>query len=242
MAQRVQGTVITLRQFMADAAHELHTPLTALHTNLELLGQTTDQNRVGPTDEIRLERAKSQLLRLQDLTDSLLELSRIEANQVDQERQAVNLNELVQTSSELYASRAEQAGLAFEMTLPSKIITVAGDVPQLQQALNNLLDNSTKFTPQPGQVGISLYQEDSWGVIAVTDTGIGVPEADLPQLFSRFHRGRNTTDYPGSGLGLAIVKAIIEAHDGRVQVANSGPGQGCTFTLHLPLSPGALAE
>jgi signal transduction histidine kinase len=110
-------------------------------------------------------------------------------------------------------------------------VTVWGDEARLRRALDNLLDNAIKFTPEGGAVSVRLYQEGKWVEVAVEDTGIGIPEDDLPHLFSRFHRGRNTITYPGNGLGLAIVKAIAEAHKGQVTAENTG--QGARFALRL---------
>ncbi len=129
---------------------------------------------------------------------------------------------------ELYTSQAEQARLTFDLTLPETPVTVQGDEAQLQRALGNLLDNAIKFTTEGGTVSVGLRREGEWVKLWVEDTGIGIPEDDLPHLFSRFHRGRNTAAYPGSGLGLAIV----EAHGGRVVADNTA--QGARFTLRLP--------
>jgi len=97
----------------------------------------------------------------------------------------------------------------------------------------NLLDNALKFTPTGGAVRLTLADEDNTAVIRVSDTGIGIPPEDVPHLFSRFHRGRNTADYPGSGLGLAIVRAIVERHGGQVQAENTA--DGACFTVRLPM-------
>jgi two-component system sensor histidine kinase BaeS len=223
MADQVEDTVVTLRRFVSDAAHEIHTPLTALRTNLEL----------APDDKF-VQRAQAQVGRLEALTEGLLALSRIEASKQAENHTAVALTSLVQEVSELYASRAEQSGLIFDLALPGTPVTVRGDEPQLRRVLDNLLDNGIKFTPQGGAVSVKLVREGEWAELSVEDTGIGIPEDDLPRLFSRFHRGRNAAAYPGSGLGLAIVKAIAESHGGRVAAENTA--QGACFTLRLPMT------
>jgi signal transduction histidine kinase len=229
MAGRVEDTVVALRRFVSDAAHEIHTPLTALHTSLEL----AREDDPGDGDD-HLERARNQIERLEALTSGLLDLSRVEAGTETQTPTPVPLLPLVQEVSELYASRADQAGLTFEMSLPESPLSVQGDGAQLRRALGNLLDNAVKFTPPGGLVCLALKREDDRAVLRVEDSGISIPEEDLPHLFQRFHRGRNATAYPGSGLGLAIVKAIVERHAGEVQ-AESTP-QGALFTLTLPLA------
>jgi len=238
MAGRVQQTVVALRQFVADAAHELHTPLTALQTNLELVSQAEEILAGGPAGRERLRRAQEQVQRLQELTRNLLDLSQIETAGRIHTWGEVELNDLLRQSSERYASRAEQAGLEFNLVLPQEKIRVAGDAIQLQRVLANLLDNSLKFTPVPGQVTVALAAAENWAVIEVVDSGIGISPADQAFLFNRFHRGRNTAGYPGSGLGLAIVKAIVERHQGQVTLSSAGDDHGCHASLRLPLFKG----
>jgi len=230
MANRVESTVVTLRRFVADAAHELHTPLTALHANLELAA--TDED-----DSQRLtfvQRAQEQLKRLEGMTNSLLDLSKLEAGEIPHERKSVNLNTLVTQVSEWYASRAEQAGLSFQFDVPQAAIVAQVNEIQLRRVMGNLLDNAIKFTPENGVIRAGLRREAKSILIWVQDTGIGIPTEDLPYLFNRFRRGRNAAAYPGSGLGLAIIKAIVEGHGGQVWVESSP--QGTRFSLHLPVA------
>jgi len=229
MADQVEGKIKILRQFVADAAHELHTPLTALQTDLQLLSASDD-----PVQQQRVERAQSQAERLQALADSLLELSRLEAESSRRERALIDLNQLVQTIGELYASQAEQADLDFEMKLSNQSIMVPGDDSHLQRALVNVLDNSLKFTPPPGAIVLSLGMEEATAVISVRDTGIGILSEDLPQLFSRFHRGRNTAGYTGNGLGLAIVQEIMMKHNGLVSIQSGEWGTEVQLILPGP--------
>jgi signal transduction histidine kinase len=230
MAGQVEETVTALRQFVADAAHQLNTPLTALRTNLEIVAENT----AGGQQLERLQRAEAQVNRLEALTNDLLDLSRIEANTAVTSHAPLNLTALVQGSAELYASRAEQAGIAFTANTSSSI-TVLGHEEQLRQAIHNLLDNALKFTPPAGEVRLAMRSDGSQVTIQIADTGIGIPEADHAYLFGRFHRGRNATNYPGNGLGLAIVKAIVDAHQGQIFVESGN--WGTSVTLHLPLAP-----
>ena len=228
MAAQVEKTVASLRQFTADSAHELHTPLTALQTDLQLLAASTDA-----VQQERARRAQGQAQRLQALADDLLELSRLEAEPQREERPFLNLTQLVQTTGELMASQAEQADLHFTMQLAESPITVPGDESQLQRALLNVLDNSIKFTPSPGEVSLSLGVVGETAVVTVRDSGIGIPADELPQLCNRFHRGRNTAGYAGSGLGLAIVQKIMVGHNGRVAIQSGA--WGTEVRLLLPL-------
>lgn len=226
MADQLEGTITTLRQFIADAAHELHTPLTALQTDLQTLRQTD----LEPGQAAKIERAQEQAVRLQTLTNSLLDLSRIEAHS-NGDSEIVNLNQLLQETAELFASRAEQSDIQFGLTLPDAPLQVQGSPLRLRHAVQNLLDNALKFTPAGGEVTVTLAQEDDFACLTITDTGIGIPEEDVPHLFGRFHRGRNTADFPGNGLGLAIVQAIVLGGNGRISIQSTPPGTQVVIQL-----------
>ena len=231
MAMRVEETIVTLRRFVADAAHELHTPLTALRTNLELIVNETDEQRRSAY----VEQAQIQVHRLENLTSDLLELSRLEAISTTTSKDAINLTALIRATSESFASQAEQRNICFDLDLPPNDIQIIGDTTQVRQAISNLLENALKFTPADGLIRFGLSQSDKGMVsIWIEDNGIGIPSEDLPLLFSRFHRGRNAAAYAGSGLGLAIVKAIADAHNGTISVQTRP--NGTQFTLHLPAS------
>ena len=146
------------------------------------------------------------------------------------------MTDLLQACSELYASQAEQAGLIFAQDLPSESVFIRADASEIMRAVDNLVDNACKLTSPAGTVRVALSQQEAQAIIAVADTGIGIPEDDLPQLFNRFHHGRNTMAYPGSGLGLAIVKAIVSAHGGHVEVQSAGEGRGSKFSIRLPMA------
>jgi signal transduction histidine kinase len=230
MAGRVEDTVGTLRRFVADAAHALHTPLTALQTNLELAAE----EEPGVEGAEYVQRALTQTERLAQLASGLLDLSRLEAGEPQGDRAPVDLTALIREASEPRASQAEQGGLAFRCELPEGPMIAEGAAVQLRRALENLLDNALKFTPAGGEVVVALRREGKWGVISIQDTGIGIPAADLPDLFNRFHRGRNVSAYPGSGLGLAIVKAVVEGHEGLVAAERTESGS--RFEVRLPLA------
>ncbi|MFT3892801.1 MAG: HAMP domain-containing sensor histidine kinase [Anaerolineales bacterium] len=231
MAEQVEQTVSTLRAFVADAAHELHTPLTALQANLEL---ARDEKNASVRTRY-LVRVQEQAQRLEALVKSLLDLSRIEAAKSKSEFEPLNFIQVVNEVGEQFASRAEQTGHEFTVDIPvDESVTVNGNETQLKQVLNNLLENAIKFTPEKGSIQLRLEQDEHQAIVTVSDTGIGIPPEDLPHLFERFHRGRNSSAFPGNGLGLAIVKAIIEMHDGTVQAQSEGKDAGSSFTITLP--------
>ena len=224
MAERVEEMVATLRSFVADAAHELHTPLTTLRVNLDLAAD----------DPAHLEDymppAQGQVKRLQALVDSLLDLSRIEVS--SGERLRFSLSDLIAELARDYAGQAAEASLDFSSQLPPDEIEIVGETSQIRRALENLLDNALKFTPPGGAITLTLEAQGEGAIFSVADSGIGIPPEDLPRLFRRFHRGRNAAVYPGSGLGLAIVKAIVDRHGGRLAV-DSDPG-GTRVTVSVP--------
>ena len=226
MAEQVDATITTLHRFVADAAHELQTPITALYADLDLAAQAHDAAaQIG-----FVRRAQATALRLKSLTNKLLALSRLEAQADAEPTEPLDLTDLLRQTAEIYASQAEQAELNFSLQVPDEPVYIRAHLPQMQVALDNLFDNACKFTPPGGSVMIQLQQSGAQVQLSVTDTGVGIPPDDLPHLFNRFHRSRNVTDYPGSGLGLAIVKAIIEQQGGQVMVENTMPGT--RFTLH----------
>ncbi len=233
MAGRLEEMVSTLRQFGGDAAHEIHTPLTALRTNLDLALDESD----GSRRQAFLERARAQVMRIEELTDDLLDLSRLESASDTVPQMPLVLGPLVQEMSEVYASQAEQAGLSFEMELPREAVMISGDAAQIRRALGNLLSNAIKFSHPGGSISVTLETDAVWTKLSVQDTGIGIPAEDIPKLFSRFHRARNASGIPGSGLGLAIVKAIMNRHNGQMSVENRPPGVCFSLawpTLHQP--------
>lgn len=228
MASQVESTILALRRFVADAAHEMHTPLTALRSDLELAA--TDNNQLDRQRYI--ESAQVQVQRIESLTDNLLDLSRIESKNHAPTFHAIDLSYVIHELSEVYASRAEQANITFNIHIPDTPICVMGDKQQLRRVISNLLDNAIKFTGYDGEVTISARRINNMAEVTVCDTGIGIPEDDVKRVFNRFHRGRNASIYAGSGLGLAIIKAILDGHHGAIAV-QSQP-RNTRFTVHIP--------
>lgn len=233
MSDQLSGLIGTLRHFVADAAHELRTPLTALRTNLDLAAQASANGRLTPENDF-LPQAQSQLNRIQMLTEDLLHLSQLENSATPFEKRPFNLTMLLASNQERYAAAVEQAELNFEVHLPSNPIWINGNETLLLRAFNNLIDNSIKFTPAGGSVGLELKVEAGTAVCSLTDSGIGI-EGDPSRIFARFYRGPNTADYPGSGLGLAITKTIIESHGGQIEATSLSPGT--KISVILPTLP-----
>jgi len=231
MAEQVEQTVSTLREFVADAAHELHTPLTALQANIEL---ARDEENASQRARY-LANAREQGQRLESLVKNLLDLSRIEAAEAKSRFALLDIIQLVKEVSEQFASRAEQAERGFKVSVLEHSLMVSGNEHQLKQVLTNVLDNSFKFTPRDGRIELRVEQAQNEVHLTVTDTGIGIPPDDMAHLFERFHRARNASGFAGNGLGLAITKAIVTAHGGHITVESQSMN-GTSIKLSIPIS------
>jgi two-component system sensor histidine kinase MprB len=233
MLDRLQGSrnalddsVRAQRQLVADASHELRTPVTSLRTNIEILLQTDD---LDPKERhAMLTDVVEQSEELASLVNDLIELAR--GDEPGPETDDVRLDWVAEES--LARARRNAPGLRFEATIEPALLD--GIPERLGRAINNLLDNASRHSRAGGTV--ELYAGPAG--IRVRDHGDGVDEADLPYLFDRFYWGTNSRGRQGSGLGLAIVRQVTEQHDGTASVTNA-PDGGAVFTLTLPAtSPG----
>jgi signal transduction histidine kinase/HAMP domain-containing protein len=225
-------------EFSALVSHELRTPLTSIIGYLELLRDDAEGNGDDPAA-----RQRAQFLRVVDrnarrllrLVGDLLFVAQVEAGKLSLEEGDVDLEAVARESVEAAAPRARDGGV--ELTLEAEPAgTVRGDGDRLGQALDNLVSNAIKFTPAGGRVVVRLGRDGDTAVLEVSDTGIGISEADMQQLFQRFFRTQRATSaaIPGVGLGLTIAQAIVHGHEGRISV-QSLDGEGTTFRIELPL-------
>ena len=214
------------RNLVADVAHELRTPVAVLQAGCEALIDGVTK----PTPE-ELASLHEEVIRLARLVDDFQILAAADAAALHLTTAVVDLAELTQTATDALARRFETAQITLRRSLqPASVI---GDPDRLRQVLLNLLTNAVKFTPAGGFVDVSVHAEDESVVLAVSDTGIGIDEASLVQVFDRFWRGPNASGVTGTGIGLSIVAGLVQAHHGTVSV-NSTPGAGATFTVTLP--------
>lgn len=228
------------QDFFALVSHELRTPLTAILGYLELV--LADEEPALPPEHARhLEVVERNARRLVRLVGDLLFAAQVERAPLLIEPGPVDLPGLVRDAVALARPRAEEAGVTLELEPePAPVQSCLGDRDRLAQVLDNLISNALKFTPPGGHVTVRLAAGDGRVRIEVADSGVGIPDEDLPHLFNRFYRARNATEgaVPGLGLGLMITRAIAEAHGGAVKV-RSELGRGTTFTVLLPLrAPG----
>jgi signal transduction histidine kinase/CHASE3 domain sensor protein len=225
-------------EFSALVSHELRTPLTSIIGYLELLRSDAEADGDDPAARQRaqflavVDRNARRLLRL---VGDLLFVAQVEAGSLSLDEGDVDLDAVARESVEAAEPRARAGGV--ELTLESEPVPVVrGDRDRLAQALDNLVSNAIKFTPDGGRVTVRLMRDDDRAVLEVQDTGIGISQPDLERLFQRFFRTQRATSaaIPGVGLGLTIAQAIVHGHDGHISV-QSMDGQGTTFRMELPL-------
>jgi len=219
-------------ELVATVSHELRTPLTSIVSLSGLLADPDD----GHLDKEQrdyvevIERNAERLLRV---IDDLLLLARLETGKIELSFGEVDVHELVTHAAIAFRPTTETKGLRLEVHADDGPAMV-GDGARLGQALDNLLSNSVKFTPEGGVIELhAAFTDETW-TITVADTGVGVPADELPKLFQRFYRARGHQGVAGTGLGLAVVGAIVDVHDGHVRM-ESTDGRGATVTIRLPL-------
>ncbi len=221
------------RDFVANVSHEFKTPLTAIQGFAETLlaGALDDpQNRVRFL-EIILEHSR----RLARLTDDLLKLSQMDADRLGLEMRRVSVSQFVESCVETAKRPAAEKDLRLSVNLQERLPDIAADRRRLAEVLQNLLDNAIQYTPSGGQIMISASADGTEVTFTVSDTGIGIPQADQPRIFERFYRvdAARSREVGGTGLGLAIAKHLVEVHGGRLWV-ESEIGQGSQFYFTVP--------
>jgi PAS domain S-box-containing protein len=234
--------------FVTTVSHELRTPMSSIIGSAEMLADGM-LGELPPDQQRMVEVISRNGDRLLALADDLLLLATFDHNSLPDQSTEVDLRDVVEESASAIASMLASRDLDVGYTLPDDPVMVSGDPTHLERALTNLLTNGVKFTPDGGHVHVHVQADakSSHAVLSVTDTGLGIPECDLDQVFGRFYRSSIVQDrqIQGSGLGLAIVKTIVESHEGRIDV-RSEPGTGTTFTVTLPLvrtaAPAAAVE
>ncbi len=233
MLERLDTSFAQIRQFSADASHELQTPLTILKGEIEV----ALRNPRSPEEYVRVLRsALEEIDRVARLVEGLLLLARADAGVLRLDLQPLDLAGLIEDVVAQTGVLAEKNGvrLALEEIEP---IPVRGDADRLRRLVLNLIDNGIKYTPPGGGVTVSLRREEGNAALRIKDTGTGIPPEEQEKIFQRFYRtseGRARNE--GSGLGLCIARSIAAAHGGSIKI-ESVPGQGSTFTVLLPTSP-----
>jgi len=225
---RLEAAFAQQKQFTADAAHELRTPLAVLISE----AQTTLARERGMADyKDSIEASLETVQQMRRLTDSLLELARFDGGQENLRREKINLALLAEDSLKLVRPLAAQRNLHIRSDLEP--VDVYVDAGRLSQVVTNFLTNAVRYNRENGEIRVATHLQDDFAILSVADTGEGISSKDLPRVFERFYRGDKSRSTGGNGLGLAISKAIVEAHGGTIEVA-SEMGKGTTFALRLP--------
>lgn len=223
------------REFLANAAHELKTPVAILKSTLQTLAhrpRSSEEYRAG------LEEALQDMSRLEKLLHSMLRLARAEqwaAGNLRRDLSPVDLAETCQVALERVQPVAEQRGIEIDFTT-NGAVRLKADPEDLELVWSNLLENAIRFSPDQGTVKLSVRTNNGRGYVEVADHGPGIPPSELPHIFERFHRGdaSRARDTGGYGLGLAISKAIVEAYGGLIE-PHSRVGHGTQMVVSLPI-------
>jgi len=219
-------------EFLGMLSHELRNPLTPIRNCVDILQRVTPGGDRDHRARVVIDRQLSQLTRL---VDDLLDVTRISSGKIRLQRTRLEVVDVVRQTVEDHRSLLEGRAVAVE--LPERGLWVIGDRTRLAQAIGNLLQNASKFTPKGGKISVSLARADGRAVVEVADTGLGIEPDMLPRLFEPFAQAEHTLARTrgGLGLGLALVKGLVEQHGGTVTGTSEGPGRGARFTLTLPL-------
>jgi two-component system phosphate regulon sensor histidine kinase PhoR len=230
---RVRRLETVRRDFISNVSHELRTPLASLKALTETLrdGALEDPNAARRF----LGRIETEVDALTQMAQELLELTRIESDQMPLELKAVAPSKLLASAADRMRAQAERAGLILRVEIPADVPEVRTDAQRLEQVLVNLIHNAVKFTRPGGEVVLSAHAEGNFVRFAVQDTGTGIPEDDLERIFERFYKADRARSGGGTGLGLSIARHIVEAHGGKIWV-ESVEGRGSTFYFTIPIA------
>ena len=234
MSEKLEALDRSRNLFVSNASHELKTPLSTMKILIETI-LYQDPIDPGMTREF-LSDVNKEIDRLNRIVSDLLTLVNIDSGGMKLSLSDVDLHELLLEQVKRLAPLARENGIELECSAKEALET-SGDAVKLQQVIYNVIDNAIKYTPRGGSVQASLIRSGKRAIIRVTDTGIGIPQADLPHVFDRFYRVDKARSRAtgGTGLGLSIVKQIVALHGGTI-TAESEEGKGSTFTIDLPLA------
>jgi PAS domain S-box-containing protein len=224
-------------EFLATLAHELRNPLAPIRSSLQVMRLSADPDAHRQARSM-IERQVSQMVHL---VDDLLDVGRITQGKVELRRQRIDLTRAIHAAIETSTPVIDASGHALDLRLPRDgAVMVDGDMTRLTQVVANLLNNAAKYTGAGGRITLSLSRETGdvgeTAVIAVQDSGIGIPAAMLPRVFEMFTQVDRAQERSqgGLGIGLALVQRLVEMHGGTVDAASEGKGRGSTFTIRLP--------
>jgi signal transduction histidine kinase len=230
---KLKETDTLRRELIANVSHDLRTPLASLHGYLETLllkeGTMTSQEQRN-----YLEIAARHSARLGKLVSELFELAKLDSHETKPHVEPCSLSELVQDVVQKFHLAAEKKKIGLRAELHTDLPFISADIGLIERVLDNLIENALRYTPEGGAITIALIPNHDHVTVEVIDTGIGIPQEDIPYIFDRFYRVEKQERSDGTGLGLAIAKRILELHGSPIQ-AESALNAGTTFTFHLPI-------
>jgi heavy metal sensor kinase len=234
MLERLEAAFKKITQFTADASHELRTPVAVMRTRTEL-----SLRKARSAEEYRdvIAEVLTELEKTSGLIEQLMFLARADSGAETLHFSPTNVGEVLREACHQGSALAEAKQIAFREKISGDTMWILGDASSLRRLFLILIDNAVKYTPASGQIEVSLHRNDGFAVAEVRDTGIGIAEADLPNVFERFYRAdkARTRESGGVGLGLSIGRWITEVHAGKIEVRSS-LGHGSVFQIRLPIT------
>ena len=232
----LQAADLAKDEFISTVSHELRTPLTSIRGYVELLLEE-DPDPVTEQQRGFLATVLRGAVRLERLVNDLLFTAQVRAGHIDVQKSRADIVEIARLAVESAQAHARQKVVQLNLLVPPHVIVIDADVVRMGQAIDNVISNAIKFTPENGRVDVILTQDAGDVRLTINDTGAGMTATDIARLFERFFRtdSAQTQHIQGTGLGLPIVKAIVEAHGGTITV-KSEPGVGTSFVISLPLA------
>ncbi len=221
--------------FVSMVAHELKSPMNSVMALIKVLRDGL-AGKLNEKQQDILGRISERVKALSELSADLLDLAKIESGLITQEKEKLELGEILEAMVDFHRAKARDKGIELVLAPMPQLPPVLGNRHNIEEVISNLVSNAIKYTCQGGRVEISSGVEGRYARISVKDTGIGISKKDQARIFDRFYRVKddNTRSIPGTGLGLSIVKSILEAHNGMITV-ESEPGQGSTFHVYIPI-------
>ena len=236
MLSRLASSVRRMKQFTADASHELRAPISLIRTTAEVAVQKRDR---PATDYLQaLDEVLEEAERTSQVVDSLMLLARTDSGNELLETEPTDFSAIVRGAAEQGGKLIRNRGLTFSANVPESPMWVEADADALRRALLILIDNASRYTPSGGLVSVTCEMRNGAATASVSDTGIGIAKEDIAHIFDRFWRADKSRSRAqgGAGLGLSIAKWIVDMHQGSIEVV-SEPGMGSTFRLRVPLKP-----
>ncbi|MDE6211056.1 MAG: HAMP domain-containing histidine kinase [Clostridia bacterium] len=230
----VKQSFLRQQELIANASHELKTPLTVVRTNLELI--QSDPSSTVEDNQKWIDSAGYQLGRMQSLILDMLELTKYESNKINTQREDLVINDIVEGMTLSFEAICYEKSITLDYTADENI-KVSASVAEIEKIVGILLDNAVKYTPQNGKMSLQLQKTRRYAVITLTNTGEGIPQEKIDHIFDRFYKVDSSHKDTGNsfGLGLSIAKSIVDSLKGRIK-CESQLGEYTRFTVELPLS------